>query len=74
MNESNSGQPALNFISLVLFLVCVPILALNSTVFSKLAFLGAAVFLERVFVWEEQGYKTRKRTLLNTDVCMTVHH
>ena len=54
----------MNFISRVLFLICVLILSLNSTVFGKVVFLGAAIFLETAFLWEGQGYKTRKLTLL----------
>jgi len=65
MNEIHDNL-ALNFISRVLFLICVPILALNSTVFGKVVFLGAAVFLGRVFMWERLGYKTLKCTLLST--------
>jgi len=44
MNEIKDNL-ALNFTSRILFLICVPILAINSTVFGKVVFLGAAVFV-----------------------------
>jgi hypothetical protein len=46
MNEIQDNL-ALNFITRILFLICLPILALNSTVLGKVVFLGAAVFLKR---------------------------